>query len=143
MDVKMELEDVSRREVLRYMGCKGEGPPEVLKLAEEALKDRISPDQVQEITPDRILDVVAEHFKLKASDLTSEKRNKEIVRPRQIAMYLCREMTDTPLMSIAKCMKKKDHSTIIYGIDKITKELEKDEALQYTVEILKKKLNPS
>ena len=37
MDVKMELEDVSRREVLRYMGCKGEGPPEVLKLAEEAL----------------------------------------------------------------------------------------------------------
>ncbi len=114
-----------------------------LELAEEALKDRISPDQVQEITPDRILDVVAEHFKLKASDLTSEKRNKEIVRPRQIAMYLCREMTDTPLMSIAKCMKKKDHSTIIYGIDKITKELEKDEALQYTVEILKKKLNPS
>ena len=65
-----------------------------LELAEEALKDRISPDQVQEITPERILQVVAEHFKLNSSDLVSERRNKEIVRPRQIAMYLCRNMTD-------------------------------------------------
>lgn len=114
-----------------------------LELAEEALKDRISPDQVQEITPERILQVVAEHFKLNSSDLMSERRNKEIVRPRQIAMYLCRNMTDTPLTTIAKCLNKKDHSTIIHGIDKITKELEKDESLQYTVDVLKKKLNPS
>ena len=114
-----------------------------LELAEEALKDRISPDQVQEITPERILQVVAEHFKLNSSDLVSERRNKEIVRPRQIAMYLCRNMTDTPLTTIAKCLNKKDHSTIIHGIDKITKELEKDESLQYTVDVLKKKLNPS
>ena len=114
-----------------------------LELAEEALKDRISPDQVHEITPERILQVVAEHFKLNSSDLVSERRNKEIVRPRQIAMYLCRNMTDTPLTTIAKCLNKKDHSTIIHGIDKITKELEKDESLQYTVDVLKKKLNPS
>ena len=114
-----------------------------LELAEEALKDRISPDQVHEITPERILQVVAEHFKLNSSDLMSERRNKEIVRPRQIAMYLCRNMTDTPLTTIAKCLNKKDHSTIIHGIDKITKELEKDESLQYTVDVLKKKLNPS
>ncbi len=114
-----------------------------LELAEEALKDRISPDQVQEITPERILQVVAEHFKLNSSDLVSERRNKEIVRPRQIAMYLCRNMTDTPLTTIAKCLNKKDHSTIIHGIDKIAKELEKDESLQYTIDVLKKKLNPS
>ena len=98
---------------------------------------------MQEITPERILQVVAEHFKLNSSDLVSERRNKEIVRPRQIAMYLCRNMTDTPLTTIAKCLNKKDHSTIIHGIDKITKELEKDESLQYTVDVLKKKLNPS
>ena len=113
-----------------------------LELAEEALKDHISPEQVQEITPERIIQVVADHFKLDPSDLSSERRNKEVVKPRQIAMYLCSDMTKATYMEIAKALNKKDHSTIIYGVNKMAAELEKDESLQYTVEILKKKLNP-
>lgn len=114
-----------------------------IELAEEALKDHISPNQVREITPEIIIGIVSDHFKLNPSDLTSEKRNKEIVKPRQIVMYLCRTMTNTSLQMIAKYLGKRDHSTIIHGIEKITAELEKDEALQYTIDILKKKLNPS
>ncbi|WP_434310416.1 chromosomal replication initiator protein DnaA [Hominifimenecus sp. rT4P-3] len=114
-----------------------------VELAEEALKDHISPNQVREITPEIIIEIVSDHFKLNPSDLTSEKRNKEIVKPRQIVMYLCRTMTNTSLQMIAKYLGKRDHSTIIHGIEKITAELEKDESLQYTIDILKKKLNPS
>ena len=58
-------------------------------------------------------------------------------------MYLCRTMTNTSLQMIAKYLGKRDHSTIIHGIEKITAELEKDESLRYTIDILKKKLNPS
>ena len=114
-----------------------------IALAEEALKDLISPDQAREITPEVIISIVAEHFGLKAEDLISSKRNKEIVYPRQIAMYLCREMTTVPLALIGKCMGGRDHTTIIHGIDKVKDSLGSDETLRSTVDILKKKINPS
>lgn len=114
-----------------------------LGLAEEALKDHISPDQIQEITPERIIHVVSDHFKLSPTDLLSERRNKDVVKPRHIAMYLCNTMTNSTYMEVAKVLKRKDHSTIIHGVKKIADELDKDESLQYTIEILKKKLNPS
>lgn len=111
-----------------------------IPLAEEALKDLISPDQAREITPEFIISIVAEHFGLKGEDLASTKRNKEIVYPRQIAMYLCREMTSTPLAVIGKCMGGRDHTTIIHGIDKVKDSIDSDETLRSTVDILKKKL---
>ncbi len=114
-----------------------------IALAEEALKDMISPEQSREITPEGIISIVADHFGLKAEDLISSKRNKEIVYPRQIAMYLCRDMTTVPLALIGKCMGGRDHTTIIHGIDKVKDSLEKDEALRNTVDILRKKINPS
>ena len=114
-----------------------------ISLAEEALKDMISPDQAREITPEVIISIVADHFGLKAEDLASSKRNKEIVYPRQIAMYLCREMTTVPLSLIGKCMGGRDHTTIIHGIDKVKDALDSDETLRSTVDILKKKINPS
>lgn len=114
-----------------------------IALAEEALKDLIAPDQAREITPEFIITVVAEHFGLKAEDLASNKRTKELVYPRQIAMYLCREMTNTPLALIGKCMGGRDHTTIIHGIDKVKETLDADETMRSTVDILKKKINPS
>jgi len=114
-----------------------------IELAEEALKDRISPNQVKEITPELIIEVVSDHFNINPSDLASEKRTKEIAHPRQIAMYLCCDMTAAPLQMIGKYLGKKDHTTVIHGRDKITKELKNNENLQYTVDVLKKKLNPS
>ena len=113
-----------------------------ISLAAEALKDMISPDNVREITPELIIEVVSEHFNVSIADLKGKKRNAEIVLPRQIIMYLCREMTDTALKTIGVILGGKDHASISHGVKKIAAEIETDEALNNTVSIIKKKINP-
>ncbi len=113
-----------------------------IQLAEEALKDLISPDVSKEVTPELIIQVVAEHFNISTADLSSKKRNKEIVYPRQIAMYLCRTITETPLQSIGAYLGKKDHTTVIHAIEKITSELNTKESTRNLIDILTKKINP-
>ncbi len=114
-----------------------------LEYAEEALKDVIYPDKPKEITPSLIIDVVAEHFGVNPEDITSKKRNSEFVQPRQVVMYLCRTLTDTSLANTAKLLGKKDHTTVIHGINKITAELETNEELRNKIDVIKKKINPS
>lgn len=114
-----------------------------LALAEDALKDVIYPDQVREITPGLIIDVVAEHFNVPKEEITSKKRNSEYVLPRQIIMYLCRNMIDMSQQSIANLLSKKDHTTIIHGIKKIEDKMTTDEELRSKVETIKKKISPS
>lgn len=114
-----------------------------LDYAEEALKDVIDPDVPKEITPTLIINVVAEHFNVSPDDITSKKRNSEFVLPRQIVMYLCRTMTETPLMSIGRILGKRDHTTIMHGIKKITEGVNTSEELRNKVELLKKKIDPS
>ena len=114
-----------------------------ITLASEALKDIISSKNNREVTPELILDIVSEHFGVSIVDLKSNKRNADISTPRQIAMYLIRSMTDTPLKSIGIFLGGKDHSTVKHGVDKITKEVTTDETLSNTVSIIKKKINPA
>ena len=114
-----------------------------LSYAEEALKDVIYPDKPKEITPNLIIEVVSEHFGVNKEDITSKKRNSEFVLPRQVVMYLCRELTDTSLTNIGKLLGKKDHTTIIHGVNKITEEINTNEELRNKIEIIKKKINPS
>ena len=111
--------------------------------AEEALKDVIYPNQPKKITPSLIIDVVSEHFGVNPDDITSEKRNSKFVLPRQIAMYLCRDIIGMSLADIAKLLEKKDHTTIMYGIKKVTAKIETDEDVKNKVDIIKKKINPS
>ncbi|WP_125141545.1 chromosomal replication initiator protein DnaA [Clostridium transplantifaecale] len=113
-----------------------------IELAEEALKDLISPNEMKEVTPELIIQVVADHFGITPLDISSQKRNKEVVFPRQIVMYLCRSMTETPLQAIGKYLGGRDHTTIIHGYEKIGNDMEKNESLRNTIEILKKKINP-
>ena len=113
-----------------------------LELAEQALKDIISPDEKKVITPEYIISVVAEHFGVTVNDLSGNKRNSKIVVPRQIAMYLCREIISTPLKNIGKCLGNRDHTTVMHGIDKIEKEIITDDNLKNTIDILNKKINP-
>ncbi|MCD7744371.1 MAG: chromosomal replication initiator protein DnaA [Lachnospiraceae bacterium] len=114
-----------------------------IELAEEALKDIISPDSKREITPELIIDTVAEHFHVSPDDIKGSKRNSEIVFPRQIAMYLCLEMTNTGTKRVGEIMGKRDHSTIIHGQKKIAGEMKTSENTKNTVEIIKKKINPN
>ena len=113
-----------------------------IMLAAEALKDIVSPNKNRQITPELILEVVTEHFSVSIADLKSGKRNANIANSRQIAMYLCRTMTDTPLKSIGIMLGGRDHSTVSHGVDKVTEDIKTNEALNNTIEIIKKKINP-
>ena len=114
-----------------------------LENVEETLKDIISPDVVRQVTPQLIIDIVAEHFGITPEDIVSKRRNSEFVLPRQICMYLCRHLTEESLQSIGKALGKKDHTTDIHGIEKITNELPENEELKNKIDIIKKKINPA
>ena len=114
-----------------------------LAVAEDALKDIIYPDKPKTITPTLILETVAEHYNVSVDDILSKKRNGELIQPRHIVMYLCRNLIDIPFGGIAKLLNKKDHTTIIHGVNKIAEEMVKDEELRNKIEVIKKKLNPS
>ena len=119
-----------------------ENKPIDIPLAAEALKDMISPNNTREITPELIIEVVSDHFNVPAAELKGKKRNAEIVLPRQIVMYLCRKMTYTPLKTIGLILGGKDHASVSHGVKKIEHDIKLDEALNNTVNIIKKKLNP-
>ncbi len=113
-----------------------------LELAQQALADMISPNQKKVITPEYILSIVSEHYSVPIADLIGNKRNSKIVTPRQISMYLIRELTDTSLKSIGKLLGNRDHTTIMHGIEKVEDDLASNTATQNTVNTLKKKINP-
>ena len=123
-----------------YVFANLEKKPVTLELAENALKDTI--ECQKEVTPQLIMDVVAEHYNISVSDIISKKKNKEIANPRQICMYLSRKYTDYSLQNIGKIMGNRDHTTVIHGHDKIGKMLETDENLKSNLDIIIKKLNP-
>lgn len=116
-----------------------------IALAAEALKDLISSKNNREVTPELILDIIAEHFNITVSDLKSNKRNADIAVPRQIAMYLIRTLSNKEysLKAIGIILGGKDHSTVKYGYEKIESELKTDETLANTINIIKKKINPA
>ncbi len=107
-----------------------------LNMARDILKDIIV-DKSKEITIEMIQKHVADHYKLKISDLKSEKRLKALVVPRQIAIYLCRDMTKASYPEIGEKFGGKDHSTIIHSVKKIDGLLAADPALTETLRMLK------
>lgn len=113
-----------------------------LLLAEEALKDLISPDDKRTVTLDLIVDVVAEHYNATSAEIFSNNRSRNIAYPRQICMYLIRKLTSLSLTDIGRMMGNRDHSTILHGISKIEKDLLKSVTLQNTIDVLIKKINP-
>jgi len=108
------------------------------ELAVEALKDIISNTKPKFITANLIKEKVAEFFNIKIEDFNAKKRTKSIVYPRQIAMYLCRELTDMSLPKIGEEFGR-DHTTILHACDKISSDMEIDPELKNVVnEIIKK-----
>ena len=97
------------------------------ELAEEALKDILSGSKPVEITVDLIKDLISKNYKIKLEDFNSKKRTRAIAYPRQIAMYLTRELTDLSLPKIGDEFGGRDHTTVIHACDKIIGELEDEE----------------
>jgi chromosomal replication initiator protein DnaA len=109
-------------------------------LAAEALKNIIPSSTSRTITIQDIQRVVGEHFGLRMEDFTSKKRTKAIAFPRQVAMYLSRELTDYSLPKIGEEFGGRDHTTVIHAHEKISNLLKKDIQFQRQMEEIEKKL---
>ncbi len=110
-----------------------------LTMAKEALKEIIV-DKSKDVTIELIQKQVCDHFHLKLSEIKSDKRLKNIVYPRQIAIFLCRELTKASYPEIGEKFGGKDHSTIIHSAKKIDKLITTDTSLKETVDGLRKAL---
>lgn len=97
-----------------------------IDLAREALKDVLEKEEPEAITIDKIKKAVVEYFNLKLSDMTAKQRTKSITFPRQIAMYLARELTECSLPEIGQHFGGRDHTTVIYAYELIKKRLTVD-----------------
>ena len=110
--------------------------PLTRKMAGEVLKGVFN-------TKDRTVDIplikntVCAYSNINVQDMDSSKRTKNLAHPRQIAMYLCRELTDTSLPKIGKNFGNRDHTTVIHACEKISKEIKTDEELKKDIEKLK------
>jgi chromosomal replication initiator protein len=106
------------------------------ELATEALKDIIPNQRPKIITILRIQQIVSDHFGLKLEEFKAKKRTKAVAFPRQIAMYLSRELTDASLPKIGEEFGGRDHTTVIHAQDKVKKSIQADVQLQKTIQNL-------
>ncbi len=110
-----------------------------LEMAKNVLRDLIG-EKKKVVSMEDIQDVVSTWFHVKIADLKSRRRSKTLVHPRQIAMYLCRELTDASYPEIGRLFGGKDHTTIIHACRQINKAREGDAPLQATLDGLKEKI---
>ena len=109
-----------------------------LDLAIEALKDFISKGMSEKNDIQRIQKIVSEYFQISVEDIRSKKRSSNISFPRQIAMYLCRNMTNESFPKIGTEFGGKDHSTVMHSVEKIENEIKINKDLANIIEKLKK-----
>lgn len=100
--------------------------PITLGLATEAMNDPQLNAKRKLITLPRILETVARFYNVSEKDLKGKSRTKEIVIPRQVAMYVMREETDRPLADIGESLGGRDHSTVMHGVEKVVQEIERN-----------------
>ena len=109
------------------------------ELAKEVLKDVFS-SKDRPITPDLIKKYICKHFNIKQSDIESSKRSRNLAFPRQIAMYMCRDMTDLSLPKIGEFFGNRDHTTVLHACDKISNEIKINESLRDVIKELEKSI---
>jgi chromosomal replication initiator protein len=111
-----------------------------LSVAQEAIKDILTNKNVKAITPDAIIEEISSFFHISVSDIIGKKRTNEISNPRQIAMFITREMTDLSLPGIGQIFGGRDHTTVLHAINKVEKDMEKDPRLKQIISDLTKNL---
>lgn len=112
-----------------------------LDFAKETLKDQIPLESIRELTADIIIDTVCTKFRVKKEQLLGKGRPKNIVIPRQIAMFLCRKKLGFSFPILRDIFKRKDHSTILYACERVEKDIEKDIEIKQTIKELEEALN--
>jgi chromosomal replication initiator protein len=108
-------------------------------VATKALSDVFAASE-SSLGPEDILKAVAEYYNLKPEEIRGAGRRKEVVIPRQIAMYLIREMTHASLPEIGQFFDGRDHTTVLYAIQKIQESLDTDPGFQQAIKVIKERL---
>ena len=109
-------------------------------LTREALGGVFQADTQTSLTADGIRELVANHWEVTVDGLTSKRRTKDLTVPRQVAMYLIRELLDVPLVEIGRYFGGRDHSTVIHSIQKVEQELGSDDDLRSRITELRREL---
>jgi len=117
------------------------GRPIDIEMAKSILRDLIEEDE-KPITVDHIQKIVCDYFGIKMIDMKAKKRTKEVALPRQIAMYLTKQLTEMSLSDIGKGFGGKDHATVIYACKQIEEKRAKDEVFNRMTENLLRKIKP-
>ena len=112
------------------------GRPMNVELAQHVLKDVVPQGDAPEVSIKRIQDAVGERFGLTHAELTGDRRSQNIVYPRQVAMYLARELTDSSLPKIGKEFGGRDHTTVIHATSKIARLIREDRSVYNLVQEL-------
>jgi chromosomal replication initiator protein len=112
------------------------GRPMTVQLAQDVLRDVFPQGEAAEVSIKRIQDLVAERFDLSLEELCGDKRSQNIVYPRQVAMYLSRELTDSSLPKIGKEFGGRDHTTVIHATSKIARLIREDRSVYNLVQEL-------
>lgn len=107
-----------------------------LDVAMEALKDLIGTQKQKPITIDKIQQIVANHYGIKVAEMKAKKRTRSLAYPRQIAMYLARELTENSLPKIGEEFGGRDHTTVMHACEKIAHDIRQDPSLQLTIKEL-------
>ena len=115
--------------------------PITIELAIESLKDLFPKEKANQVTPQLIQEVVALHFKIKNDDMTSKRRIRNVTVPRQIAMFLCRELTDWSLPKIGEVFGGRDHTTVIHSCKKFRELYEGCNKFKHKVDNIYRSLN--
>ncbi|MDA8169341.1 MAG: chromosomal replication initiator protein DnaA [Nitrospiraceae bacterium] len=118
------------------------GTPIDLAMAKNVLRDVTIEEDNKPLTVDVIIKAVAEHFGIKVADMKARKRTRDIAMPRQVAMYLARELTEASLSEIGKAVGGKDHATVIYACRQMADKRANDENFSGMLESLINRLKP-
>ena len=116
------------------------GKQVTLEIAQQKLKDVLISSKQSNLSMETIQKIVASHFSISVNDLKGKKRSQNIVFPRQLAMYLCREMTEYSSTEIGEAFGGRDHATVLYSLEKIRGRFVIDVNLDITIESLKKQI---
>lgn len=113
-----------------------QGRPIDLKMAQDILSQIFRAQEEAGVTPERILATVAERYGISVEDLRSKKRSRDIALPRQIAMYLCRNLTSLSTTGIGQALGGRDHTTVMHGCDRIAEDMKADGGFKRRIEEL-------
>ena len=112
-----------------------------LEIAEISIKSIVPDDGIIKITPQKIIESVSSYYNISEDDILGKSKQKNIAFPRQVAMYLCKTLTNMNFVMIAKALGNRDRTTVMYGVDKIMETIKADSSLKADIDAITKDIN--